>query len=441
MKRIINTLLILGGFLSLGSCSNESDNNEIIYLTDAQISSFKLEKNDSVSSNLDEVFFSIDQAKGEIFNIDSLPYKTKLQKMLANVTFQSASSAKVIAGKDTTEYTPTDSIDFTSGEIKMIVTAQDYKTTKEYRIKINVHQQLPDSMVWHHLANDIYNTPILNQKTINVDGTLYSFAKTSTGISLYTADLTNASTWNKKAETNLPGNTNIESIYIVDNKFVCISNDGHLYLSINGVTWNQTENKLANILGVLPNKSNIDNLIGYKIIDNQIKIIYSADLQDWKTADNSYAVTKFPVEGYATCNSIINSTNYLSIIGGVNNAASKLNTIYLASFNTNNELDFSSNLTFNGIAPITNASCAYYNSQIYLFGGDFKDEQNKNIYTSLNGGINWAKTDSLVSIPKEFGYRTDISVIADSQKLWLIGGFQNNTAKTDVWTAKINNIK
>ena len=98
MKRIINTLLILGGFLSLGSCSNESDNNEIIYLTDAQISSFKLEKNDSVSSNLDEVFFSIDQAKGEIFNIDSLPYKTKLQKMLANVTFQSASSAKVIAG-------------------------------------------------------------------------------------------------------------------------------------------------------------------------------------------------------------------------------------------------------------------------------------------------------------------------------------------------------
>ncbi|MGL5730467.1 MAG: DUF6242 domain-containing protein [Bacteroidales bacterium] len=441
MKRIINVLFILGGFLSLGSCSNESDNNDIIYLTDAQISSFKLEKNDSITSNLDEVFFSIDQASGEIFNLDSLPYRTKLQKMLANVTFQSASSAKVIAGKDTADYSPTDSIDFSEGQIKMIVTAQDYKTTKEYTIRINVHQQLPDSMVWNRIANNIYNTSIVSQKTIEKDGTLYSFVKTANNISLYTADIVNADTWIKAAETNLPINTNLQSIYTFNNLFVGISQNGLLYKSTNGIDWNDTGYALNNILGILPNNSQVNSLIGYKLSNDDIQIVYTEDLLNWNESNNLIPASNFPIEGYASCISIINSTNYLSIVGGINSNSTKLSSIYLASFNPKNQLDFSMNLNYTGITPIADATCIYYNSQIYLFGGQTEKSFNDIIYTSHNGGVNWAKTDSIVSIPKEFGARADISIIESEKKLWLIGGYDSKAVNTDVWTARINNIK
>lgn len=441
MKRIINVLLILGGFLSLGSCSNESDNNEIIYLTDAQISSFKLEKNDSITSDLDKVFFSIDQTSGEIFNLDSLPYKTKLQKMLAAITFQSATSAKVITEKDTVEYSPTDSIDFSSGKIKMIVTAQDYKTTKEYTIKINVHQQLPDSMVWNHLASNIYNTSILDQKTVQMNGTLYSFVKLNDNISLYTSTLSNATNWTKVAVTNLPYNTHIESIYILNDTFVAVSKDGVLYKSTNGITWSETGSTLNNILGVLSNNAKVENLIGYEIINQSIQILYTEDLQNWKKTDKLISTSNFPIEGYSSCTSIINSTNYLSIVGGENSSSAKLNTIFLASFDSKNQLDFSTNLEYSGIAPIANASCIYYNNQIYLFGGQIGSNLNDKIYTSPNGGVNWSKTDSIVSIPKEFGARTNISIIESENKLWLIGGSNSKVANTDVWTARINNIK
>ncbi|MGL4780085.1 MAG: DUF6242 domain-containing protein [Bacteroidales bacterium] len=441
MKRIINVLFILGGFLSLGSCSNESDNNEIIYLTDAQISSFKLEKNDSIASDLDKVFFSIDQASGEIFNLDSLPYKTKLQKMLASVTFQSASSAKVIAGKDTTDYSPTDSIDFSDGKIKMIVTAQDYKTTKEYTIRINVHQQLPDSMVWDQIATNIYNTSIVSQKTVEKDGTLYSFVKTSNNISLYTANLSNAGTWIKTAETNLPINTNIKSIYTFNNLFVGIGQNGLLYKSVNGIDWNNTSYTLNNILGVLPNSSQVNNLIGYKLSNDAIQIVYTADLLTWEESNKLIPANTFPMDGYASCTSIINSTNYLSIVGGENSSSTKLSSIYLAFFNTRNQLDVSMNLDYNGVSPITDATCIYYNNQIYLFGGQTEKSFNDKIYTSQNGGVNWAPTDSIVRIPKEFGGRADISIIESEKKLWFIGGYDSKVVNTDVWTARINNIK
>ena len=80
-------LFITGCFaLVLSSCLKSEDVTDIELVKNCQISSFKL-SSDSISG-LDTVKFTIDQLTGRIFNIDSLPFGTKIEKVVCTITVQ-----------------------------------------------------------------------------------------------------------------------------------------------------------------------------------------------------------------------------------------------------------------------------------------------------------------------------------------------------------------
>ena len=89
--------------------------------------------------------FSINQATGEVYNADSLPFATKVDK----VTFSRGLSgyAKIyvdsLAAFDA--FLSTDSIDFTSPRIVRI-TSTDGEYYKDYTISVNVHQVDPEKI-------------------------------------------------------------------------------------------------------------------------------------------------------------------------------------------------------------------------------------------------------------------------------------------------------
>lgn len=61
--------------------------------------------------------------------------------------------------------------------MKLTVTAEDEKTTRDYTIKVNVHTQEPDSLVWDKLA--VTPLPSLQgkptaQKTVQFKSTTYT---------------------------------------------------------------------------------------------------------------------------------------------------------------------------------------------------------------------------------------------------------------------------
>ena len=119
-----------------------------------QIASFLLKnvtKDKDSIAGLSRVTFTIDQLRGEIYNTDSLPYGTRVTHKLAcqivydeavgpsSVEFEPEATGKRISGRED------DSIDF-SRPVRIYVTSLDRTEAKTYTVRLNVHQQDPDSM-------------------------------------------------------------------------------------------------------------------------------------------------------------------------------------------------------------------------------------------------------------------------------------------------------
>lgn len=442
IRRFFNTFLLIGGLIWVSSCKdNDNTNEEVIFFTDAQISGFNLEKNDSVMKDLNKVAFLIDQNNGDIFNPDSLPYNTKFEKLLANITFQSAATAKIYTSKDTTEYSATDSIDFTK-PVKVIVTAQDKKTTKEYLIKVNVHQQQPDSMVWAQLGNNIYNENILSQKAIQKGDLIYSFVKTNSAIKLFSASLADAKTWSAVATTSLPSNTLLNSVTLFNNKYWATTDNSELWSSADGINWAKTTvNNVANILGTITTDATYLFIVQNE--NGAINIQYTSNGTDYKkvSGTDNLKASEFPTNGYTTVNYTQGNTNYLSIIGGQTTTQSAIARVYQCSWNSViDNFQLSNNLLSSGLPALSEASAIYYNSSIYLFGGKNGNSYSDKIYTTKNGGINWQLSTKYVLTPSSFGARAEISIIENQNRLWFIGGYNSTSVFNDIWTAKINKL-
>ena len=87
------TLVALFLTAMISSCNKDSDS----FVAEGDfgncsVTSFSLGKNDSVLKGLDSVYFSIDLVNAVIFNADSLPKGTRIDKMIVNIGTSSASA-------------------------------------------------------------------------------------------------------------------------------------------------------------------------------------------------------------------------------------------------------------------------------------------------------------------------------------------------------------
>ena len=105
---------------AVSSCNSDPIDYGDEYKTqNVAITSFRLLKNEKVLTNIDSVFFSIDLDNRRIFNADSLPKGTRIDKLPVVIGTSSVSRVDLIVplaqGGDTTiNYltNPKDSIDF-----------------------------------------------------------------------------------------------------------------------------------------------------------------------------------------------------------------------------------------------------------------------------------------------------------------------------------------
>lgn len=120
------------------------------------VTSFQLQRDDSVLTRLDSVFFAIDLINARIFNADSLPVGTKVDKLRIKVGTESAAECNVtyrIPGtdRDTTVNIidePDDSVNFADGPVRMEIVSRNLQAKRTYSVQVNVHKVAADTLTW-----------------------------------------------------------------------------------------------------------------------------------------------------------------------------------------------------------------------------------------------------------------------------------------------------
>lgn len=228
------------------------------------VKNFYIKANDSVMAHLDSVFFSIDLNTGVIFNQDSLPKGTNVSRLIPSITFANGmTKAELTFLKDKETVTivnyltnPEDSIDF-SLPVRLDVTAADGLNSFTYQIKVNVHQQEPDDLIWNRMAQSplpsrYANQPIA-QKTVEQGNTVYSlimeFDETYT---LSSCNDLNEGNWVKKA-LDEGYYLDVATFTATEDAFYVLNFHGELLSSTDGLNWTETGQEWGNILGAYNN--------------------------------------------------------------------------------------------------------------------------------------------------------------------------------------------
>lgn len=256
----------LAAGVTVASCNSDDDNSSTVTDTSGGysvvVNSFSLAKNDSVIANLDSVFFSIDLDNARIFNADSLPYGTKLPKAVMNIGLPTVREAKLIiqpaAGEtrcDTVDYltSSTDSIDLTRGPVTLRVVSANGEVTRDYEIKVNIHQTDAAQLVWRETTEGGKVPTSLSAVTaagvaeagddivcLTTDGTSYSRAVSTDPYS---------GNWTTSSVT-LPAGAQVQSLQAVETTLYIVTSDSHLYSSSDlGQSWSDTGASMTHLYG------------------------------------------------------------------------------------------------------------------------------------------------------------------------------------------------
>ncbi len=222
------------------------------------VTNFSLKSKSGSKVKLDSVFFSIDLNRGVIFNADSLPVGTDVTKLVPVISYTSSASAVTLTqtggtytGEIDYKTNPSDSVDF-SGSVVLKITAEDKTTSREYNIKVNVHKEEPDSLVWDQLAV----TPLpsrgenpKSQKTVMYKETSYTLINENDGsYTLAVATDLIKGEWDKQTLA-LDFEPSVRTMNATSDKLYILDTAGVLHTSSDGITWDNTGAVWTNIIG------------------------------------------------------------------------------------------------------------------------------------------------------------------------------------------------
>lgn len=451
-------LFITGAItLLLSSCLGTEDSYDYEIPKNAQISGLTM-KNDSVPG-LDKVKFTIDQLDGRIFNLDSLPYGTKIEKVVCTINMAVAGTPLQIiqeAVGDTIWWNGTDSLDF-SKPVKFIAHAYDGVNTKTYQAQVNIHQVVPDSMVWSLYADKLIGATIKEQKVITYDvegGALryyfmYIKPASANGYQLYRSLATDAKSWTEATLTGLPAD-GLKLAQITDyaGTLYIPTDKGTVYQSVNGQDWTLLGNTpvVKALLGIVKEGgANKQPTVLAAIVENNGTLNYAALDTTNQWAIGEEVAANFPVTGFANLNYSAVYREYLMILAGRNKANQLLNTGWATSNGTSWALlTDEESIYAKTFEKREGVMLTKYDDKFFMTGGlNASGNGLKDIYLSIDNGVTWTLSDTLVVMPKDYKGRGFGSVIVDKDKFMLIFGGKTNSnsnIQDELWRGRINRL-
>ena len=452
-------IFFLSSIILLSSCL---DTNTVTTVSsDPSFVSLTFAANDSVPYLSTAAFTLVDKT---IVNLDSLPFKTRVDSVYPTFTFKSTAGSilKFHSGykykKDSALLAGSgkDTIDFRQ-PIGLRNYAADAKAYADYTIITNVHQVDPELYLWKK-ASDNLNTSITAkyQKTVILNNVMYYYLNDGTSAYLYTS--TNGYNWVSATVTGLPVNRPLNDMIQFNGKLYLSQDELNYYISTDGLTWTKksvTKYTFKSLLYVLNGqlwavvKSTTDQSYHFAISND-------GNFSDTDiTAGN--IPTNFPVRDFASVSySSATGKPKVLVLGGrsgtdgvLKNSWSSEDGVYWVDFSKeNHSLDTLS----------LGASVISYDNKLLVLGSR-NDGTGKSYYRiSKDEGLSWQLPDTLRNVlPVGFTPRSYQSAVVfkplflkgvqlpslkdqilQSNRIFIIGGQTGTSTLTDVWTLKLN---
>ncbi len=363
-------------------------------------------------SGLDSVFFSIDSKNGIIFNADSLPKGTNITKLRTSIKFYNTVSQVEYQMENgshrigTANYMddPNDTIDFT-GDVILHVVNSTGDISMDYRVKVNVHQMEPDSLAWSEMAVASLPSRMENptaQKAVAFGENVCSLISEKDG-SLTMAQAGKDTQWIKSA-LNLPFTPEIETLTASENSLYLLDNQGNLYSSADGLSWQATGVKWIAITGgygeaVLGVKSDATGMWHTSYPE-------SAEIQDTKLEED------FPIKKISTFYTI--SSRWASLptgifFGGLDVLGRYQSAVWAfdgtmwakLSENTLPELAGATLFPYFNFRHASSGNSTLTEFPVWMIiGGTLSDNSfNRTTYISYDNGVNWHQASESLQLP------------------------------------------
>lgn len=407
----------------------DNDVEQITYTSETSITGFSLgtlninrmgkDKNGLDSPYVDTLDcsnypFTINQLTREIENKDSLPYGTHIDKVITNVTYDAGILVyKPKGAEKDTLWTSTDSIDFSgdtyctstnkNSPIEFKVWAYSNAIGQAYKVKINVHQQIPDTIAWKKFDNSFSNGNLSKQKAVYANGKVYVFGKNGDDTHIEYSDVANdnPSSWT-------PVTINITDV----DTYSATAWAGNIYFLAGG-----TNDKRLYKLSVTTDEiepvgtETFEMLIGGNDIKSELYVVKDGESGIYK--ESPWTKDTDPFTQFKAGQPFFSNTTTASY-------NSNITTTVALCYNQGNTANDTTALVFNRISSdnkweermqnlplpnLKNVTMIYYDGKLYAFGGESVKPEVKpfsQFYCSTDNGLCWRPVTECMAFPAEF---------------------------------------
>ncbi len=450
MKRnTLYILLLLSAVVLLQGCNN---NNKTTYepSNDPTVASLTFQKNDSFPG-LAKAVFTIEERldTGIIYNVDSLDYGTRIDKVVPNFRFKGSvvSTAILYSAFDTISLSGGDTVNFTVQPVYLQSISETGLAEKWYEIYVNVHQQDPDLYVWEQIADNIIEASFSNQHAVILNDVLYLFA--SDGLQTKSLRSSDGKQWD---EIDSPFSLfNVANVIAHDGKLYCFSDTEVATLEAGSDVWTITALEAGLGFSIEQPVFSFNDSIWLVAIDNETQLPILVTTVDATSFEPHESLSEqFPVSDFAALTFTSKTGRKRAmIVGGFSANGTSLNTRWNVEYDPTKGYhweDFS--IEQPSFASLTGVSVIFYGKKLdqhfFMFGG--VDADNKigeyDILESYDEGMNWKVPDIAHNVlPDVYKSRAHQSVLVDSKNnIYVIGGKSRTEVFTDVYRGKLNSI-
>ncbi len=408
-------LVVLSTTLLFTSCLGSDE--QIEFSTNDVITSFALPK-----IHDKQYFFTIDQIGGSIYNRDSLPFRA--DTIIDKIIIDQMAYPGYITSADTLFSYTTDSVDLRK-PLEITSHAPDGVNKRNYTIKVNVHQQDPDSLNWTKMSTSFANAAFNKgeHKTIIFKGQLRAYNKEIA----YSSSLEDGKEWVSESLSGIPSSLDIQSLMVHNDKIYGVTEEGKVYSSTDGIDFTEdTELNTKTVVSLIYSFNNELYGIVKEGEENRFAIFNS---NEWTTFE--VIKTDFPLKNLSTIDyTTATGTQRVITTGKPHNE--KDSTLTWFTTTGKNWFEMKPDSIKYTCPYMEKPTIVYQDKMFYMLGGKYKD-----IYSSREA-ITWRTTKSKVLYPsdKTFLGRSNSSMVTDDKGfIWVTWGNED-----EVWRGRVNKL-
>lgn len=424
--KFLPLIAVLFAATSIMTSCLDNDVEQITYTSETSITGFSLgtlhidrvgkDKDGKDSAYVDTLDcsnypFTINQLTREIENKDSLPYGTHIDKVITNVTYDAGILVyKPKGAEKDTLWTSTDSIDFSgdtyctstnkNSPIEFKVWAYSNAIGQAYKVKINVHQQVPDTIAWKKFDNSFSNRNLSKQKAVYANGKVYVFGENG-GTHIEYSDVSDdkPKPWVTITD-NVPADIDTYSAtacagYIY---FLAGTNKQLYKLDVNS-------NEITSV-----GRETFEMLIGGNDIKSELYVVKDGESgiykeSPWTKDTDPFTQFKAGQPFFSNTTTTSYNSNITSTIALCNNPGTTDNDTTALVFNRmSSDNKWEERIQNLPLPNLENVTMIYYDGKLYAFGGKSKKPEVKpfsQFYCSTDNGLCWRPVTECMAFPAE----------------------------------------